>query len=130
MNFPVFSQLARNFWFPFFYAAVSPGTTVTGPINPDEQPPETMRRSNLAAPKPEPPVIDTLQPEDGRPPKPTTLRFDPAYLAQNDEPDDDASFWEVRVETGHMDMRVKGFANRDDAEAYLKEVRDAGEVTI
>ena len=29
-----------------------------------------------------------------------------------------------------MDMRVKGFANRDDAEAYLKEVRDAGEVTI
>ena len=112
------------------YAAVTPVTTVTPLTAPAKETPERRRWGRESPPKREAPVIDTLQPEDGRPPKPTTLRFDRAYLAQNDEPDDDASFWEVRVETGHMDMRVKGFANRDDAEAYLKEVRDAGEVTI
>ena len=112
------------------YAAVTPVTTVTPLTAPAKETSERRRWGRESPPKREAPVIDTLQPEDGHPPKPTTLRFDRAYLAQNDEPDDDASFWEVRVETGHMDMRVKGFANRDDAEAYLKEVRDAGEVTI
>jgi hypothetical protein len=58
------------------------------------------------------------------------LRFDHAYLREVDEPDDGCSFWEVRVETGHMDIRVKGFTDRDAAEAYLLQLREAGEVNL
>jgi hypothetical protein len=36
----------------------------------------------------------------------------------------------VRVETGDIDKRVKGFANRDDAEAYLQQLRKVGEIEI
>ncbi len=82
------------------YATVTPVTTVTPPTTP------------------------------GRPPKHKTLRFDHAYLREVDEPDDGCSFWEVRVETGHMDIRVKRFTDRDAAEAYLLQLREAGEVTL
>ena len=112
------------------YAPVTPATTVTSSITPDEDHPDTKRGRSEATPRPEAPVSDTPQREHGRPQKPKTLRFDHAYLREEDEPDDGSSFWEVRVETGDMDRRVKGFANRDDAEAYLQQLRKAGEIEI
>jgi hypothetical protein len=36
----------------------------------------------------------------------------------------------VRVETDHLDMRAKGFANRGDAEVYVQQLRKAGEIEI
>jgi hypothetical protein len=36
----------------------------------------------------------------------------------------------VRVETGDIDTRVNGFANRDAAEAYLQRLREAGEIEM
>jgi hypothetical protein len=86
------------------------------------------RRSSEVAPKPEATAADTLQRQDNCPPKPETFRFDHAYLVEGDEPNDGSSFWDVRVEADHMDMRVKCFTNRDDAEAYLQQLRLAGEI--
>jgi putative DNA primase/helicase len=115
-------------WFADAFARYAPVTTVTTATSttPNEGTPRTKRRCSEAAPRP--PVDDTQQRQDGGPPKPETLRFDHAYLREEDEPDDGSGFWEVRVETGDMDRRVKGFANRADAEAYLQRLREAGEV--
>jgi hypothetical protein len=104
------------------YAPVTGVTTVTGPTTASE----TKRRHSKADPRPR--GGDTPQGEHGSPQKTKTLRFNHAYLREEDEPDDGSSFWEVRVETGDIDRRVKGFANRADAEAYLQRLREAGEV--
>jgi putative DNA primase/helicase len=110
------------------YAPVTSATIVTPPTNPDGEHPETKQRLSEAAPRA--PVDDTRQRQHGGPTKRETLRFDHAYLKDVDEPDDGSSFWEVRVETGDIDRRVKGFAKRAEAEAYLQRLRAAGEVTL
>lgn len=81
-------------------------------------------------PKREAPIADTPERQHGRPLKPKTFRFDYAYLAEVDEPDDGSSFWEVRGETDRMHMRAKSFTNRKDADAHLQQLCAAGEIEI
>lgn len=50
--------------------------------------------------------------------------------AEDPEPDDGSSFWEVRGETDRMHMRAKSFTNRKDADAHLQQLCAAGEIEI